>query len=274
MSKKKQWVGRILTGLAVAPFVLSAAMKFVGVPQVVQGFEHLGWPPAMIFSLGVIEALCALLYLLPPTSVLGAVLLTGYMGGAIATHLRVGEAPWGLVAFGVLAWLGLFLREDRLAELLPIRGKDFAYEREVTINRPQAEVFTYLKPLGNFRQWNPFLRKDPNARIEARGQDAEVGYVTAWEGNRELGSGEQEITRIIDGKRIEFELRFKKPFAATNQGYFAAEPVGHSQTRVRWGVSGKSPFPMSLICLFVDSDKIIGKEFAWGLNQLKSILEG
>jgi DoxX-like family/Polyketide cyclase / dehydrase and lipid transport len=274
MGKKKQWTGWVLTILAVAPFVASAAAKFAGIPQVAQGMEHLGWSQTLIFRLGIIEALCAVLYLLPLSSVLGAVLLTGYIGGAIATHLRIGEEPWGLVAFGILAWLGLYLREDRLAVLLPIRADDFKFEREVTINRSHSEVFVYLKSLGNFRNWNPFFRKDPNTKVATRGQDNQIGFVTSWVGNREVGIGEQEITRIVEGKQIDFELRFTKPFAATNQVYFAAEDVGKSQTRVRWGISGKSPFPMNLIGLIFNSKKVIGKEFDWGLNKLKSILEG
>jgi len=98
--------------------------------------------------------------------------------------------------------------------------------------------------------------------------------VYSWVGNREVGIGEQEITRIIEGKRIEFELRFMKPYTATNQGYFAAESIGSTQTRVRWGISGKYPFPMNLFGLIFNSEKIIGKEFDWGLAKLKSILEG
>ena len=274
MSKKKKWIGWALTILAVAPFVVSAAVKFIGIPQVAQGMVHLGWPQAMTFRLGVIEALCAVLCLIPMTSILGAVLLTGYIGGAIATHLRVGEEPWGLFAFGLMVWLGLYLRENRLAVLLPIRADDFKFEREVTINRSHSEVFAYLKSLNNFQNWNPFFRKDPNTKIATRGQDTQIGFVTSWVGNREVGIGEQEIMRIIEGKQIDFELRFTKPFAATNQVYFAAEPVGQSQTRVRWGISGKSPFPMNLLGLILNSEKIIGKEFDWGLNKLKSILEG
>jgi len=109
---KKQRIGWVLTVLAVAPFVVSAAVKFIGIPQVSEGMQHLGWPENMILRLGVIEALCAVLYLIPMTSILGAILLTGYMGGAIATHLRVGESPWGLVAFGVVAWLGREILES------------------------------------------------------------------------------------------------------------------------------------------------------------------
>ena len=273
MFKKKQLTGWVLTGLVAAPFVVSAAMKFVGQTQVAQGFEHLGWPQTLAFSLGVIEAICAILYLMPVTSILGAILLTGYIGGAIATHLRVNEVPWGLMAFGVLAWLGLYLREERLAVLIPIRADDFKFEREVTINRPHSEVFAYLKSLGNFRNWNPFFRNDPNIKLVTRGQDTQIGFVICWEGSREVGSGEQEIMRIIEGQQIDFELRFAKPFAATNQAYFSAEAIGSAQTRVRWGMSGKSPFPMNLFGLIFNSEKMIGNQFAWGLDKLKSILE-
>ena len=271
--KKTIWAGRVVSGLAAAPFLLSSAMKFAGAPNVMQGFDHLGWPQTMILRLGILEAACVLFYLVPATSVFGAVLLTGYIGGAIATHLRIGEPVIAQSIIGVLIWLGIYLRDSRLAELLPVRAKDFKYEREITISRSHHEVFSYLRPLNNFRNWNPFLRKDPQAKLESRGTDGQVGYVAAWEGNRDMGSGEQEITRIVDGERIEFELRFKKPFKATNRGYFSTESVGGSQTKVRWGMTGKSMFPMSLIGLFIDCEKMIGNEFDWGLKQLKSILE-
>ena len=157
-----------------------------------------------------------------------------------------------------------------MRELLPTRTSVFTYEREITINRPVHEVFAYIRSLNNFKNWNPFLRKDPDAKIQMSGKDGEIGYVTSWEGNREMGSGEQEITRIIDGQKVEFELRFLKPFKATNQGFFATESAGGSQTRVRWSMSGRSGFPMNLISLFINCDKMIGGEFETGLPQLKS----
>ena len=88
-----------------------------------------------------------------------------------------------------------------------------------------------------------------------------------------MGSGEQEITRIVDGQRIEFELRFKKPFAATNTGHFAVEPAGNGQSKVIWRMAAKTAFPMTIIALFINMDKMIGREFEEGLRQLKAILE-
>ena len=108
--------------LAVVPFVPGAVMIFLRRPEVFEGMALMGLPESLILPLGVLEMLCVAVYLVPRTSVLGAILLTGYMGGAILTHLRVGEAVYLQVAIGILVWLGLWLREPRLRALLPLRG--------------------------------------------------------------------------------------------------------------------------------------------------------
>jgi hypothetical protein len=115
------WVGRGLTTLAALPFVMSASMKFMGGPQVVQGMGHFGWPESMLITLGVLEAGSVALYLIPQTAVLGAIILTGYLGGALSTHLRIGEPVYVHVVLGFFIWGGLYLRESRLRELIPLR---------------------------------------------------------------------------------------------------------------------------------------------------------
>jgi len=115
------WIGWVFTVLAAAPFVLSASMKFLRPPQMLEGWAHLGWPTSMITTVAILEATSVLLYLIPRISVLGAVVLTGFLGGAIATHLRMGEPVVIHVVLGLLIWGGLYLREPRLRELLPIR---------------------------------------------------------------------------------------------------------------------------------------------------------
>jgi hypothetical protein len=124
------WTGRVLTSLAIFPFLFSCFMKFMRNQEVLQGVSHLGWPESSIVTLGVLEAACILFYLFPPTAVLGAILLTGYLGGAISTHVRIGEPVIMHVVIGLLIWSGLFLRETRLRELLPTR-KNFYPERNV-----------------------------------------------------------------------------------------------------------------------------------------------
>jgi hypothetical protein len=120
-SGKAVWIGWGLTGLLSALLLFSAAMKFVGGPAVEQGFAQLGLPLSMRVPLGVLEAACTLVYLIPATSVLGAILLAGYVGGAICTHWRVGDPFFLQVLIAILIWVGIYLREPRLKALLPVR---------------------------------------------------------------------------------------------------------------------------------------------------------
>lgn len=123
-SKPVLWVGRVLSALPVLMLTFSAVMKFSRSPQVLEGFVgKFGYPEGTLLPIGVVELCCALLYAVPRTSVLGAILVTGYMGGATATHVRVSD-PWFMaVLLGVVAWAGLYLREPRLRALLPLRLK-------------------------------------------------------------------------------------------------------------------------------------------------------
>jgi hypothetical protein len=115
------WTGRVITALAAFPFLMSAVMKLSRNPQVLEGFPKMGIPSELILTIGILELGSALLYLIPATTGLGAILLTGYLGGAIMTHLRVGEAVPTQVVIGVLIWLGLWLREPVLRKLIPWR---------------------------------------------------------------------------------------------------------------------------------------------------------
>ena len=116
------WTGHVISGLVAAMMAMSAVMKFGNSPQLVEGFEHLGWPIKLAMALGILELTCAILYIVPPTSALGAILLTGYLGGAIATHVRIGEPFFVQAGIGVFVWLGLFLRDARVRALIPWRS--------------------------------------------------------------------------------------------------------------------------------------------------------
>ncbi len=115
------WVGRVISVLASAMFIMSGVMKLVGGEQVSQGMTHLGLPETMIMPLAILELACVALYLIPATSVLGAVLLTGYLGGAILSHWRAGDPLLVPVLLGGFVWLGIYLRESRLLQILPLR---------------------------------------------------------------------------------------------------------------------------------------------------------
>jgi hypothetical protein len=121
ISKRALWVGYILSALPVLLLVFSAVMKLMKPPQVVEGFAHFGIPEDLISKLGILELVCTVVYLIPQTSVLGAILITGYFGGATATNLRVGEPFIAPVIAGVLVWGGLYLRHQRVRALFPMR---------------------------------------------------------------------------------------------------------------------------------------------------------
>jgi uncharacterized membrane protein YphA (DoxX/SURF4 family) len=115
------WVGRVISTLVGLMFVMSGVMKLVGGKQLEEGFTHLGLPLSLRVPLAILELTCAVIYLVPPTAVLGAILLTGYLGGAMLTHLRVGEPVYTHVAMGVALWVAVALRDGRLWRLLPVR---------------------------------------------------------------------------------------------------------------------------------------------------------
>ncbi len=116
------WASRIASALPVLLMGMSAVMKLVRAPNVLEGWAKFGYPAGALLPIGLAELLCAVLYVIPRTSVLGAILVTGSLGGATATHVRLGEPVFvAPVILGVLAWGGLFLRDPRLRALLPLR---------------------------------------------------------------------------------------------------------------------------------------------------------
>jgi DoxX-like family len=124
-AKKRSTAGYVLTGLVAAFLTFDTVMKLLQLAPAVQGTTELGYPAGTVVVIGAIELVCLVLYLIPPTSVLGALLLTGYLGGAIATHVRVGSPLPTHTLFPIyvalMVWGGLYLRESRLRELLPFR---------------------------------------------------------------------------------------------------------------------------------------------------------
>jgi hypothetical protein len=115
------WAGRIMSAVPVLMLALSAVMKFMKPPQVVEGFAHFGFPAGMITGLGVLELLVTAVYVVPSTAILGAILVTAYLGGATVTTLRTGDAYYGPIVLGILVWGGLFLRDPKIRALIPFR---------------------------------------------------------------------------------------------------------------------------------------------------------
>ena len=125
VSKKALWAGRIISALPILFLLMDGVMKLVRPVVVVETTVKLGYPAAVILPLGIVLLVCTILYAVPRTSVLGAILLTGYLGGAVASHVRVGDPLLTHVLFpvylAVLIWGGLWLRDERLRSLIPLR---------------------------------------------------------------------------------------------------------------------------------------------------------
>ena len=150
----------------------------------------------------------------------------------------------------------------------------YAVVREVTINKPKQEVFDYVKYLKNQSNFSVWAKIDPAMKTEFRGEDGTVGFVSAWDSkNPDAGKGEQKIVRIEDGNRIDYELHFIEPFESTDFAYLSTEAVSDNQTKVKWGFDGKMKYPMNLMMLFMDMEKMLAPDLQNGLNNLKMLLE-
>jgi hypothetical protein len=125
ISKKSLWAGRIISGLVAAFMTFDGVIHIMKPPPVVQGFAQLGFPIRLAIPLGIVSLTCAALYAIPRTSILGAILLTGYLGGAVAIQVPTGNSFFGEVVFpvyiGILVWGGLYLRDEGLRKLIPFR---------------------------------------------------------------------------------------------------------------------------------------------------------
>ena len=116
------WTGRILSAIPVLMMGAGAAFAFTRSPQVVEGMSKFGYQKSALLLIGVLELASVVVYVIPRTAVLGAILMTGYLGGAIATHVRVGDPGWPTaLVLGIFVWGGLYLRDERLRALLPLR---------------------------------------------------------------------------------------------------------------------------------------------------------
>lgn len=124
--KWMRWVGFTMSGIVILFMIFDATMKYLQLPIVLSTTQQIGWPTSSVIPLAIILTVCTALYAFPRTSVLGAVLLTAYLGGAVATHIRIGSPLFSHVLFGVylglFLWGGLYLRDARLRALLPLRS--------------------------------------------------------------------------------------------------------------------------------------------------------
>lgn len=157
--------------------------------------------------------------------------------------------------------------------LASIAPKVYDVSRSIEINASKETIFPYLKFLEKQREWSPWSKKDPNMDTKLIGTDGEEGAISYWKGNKDVGEGEQEITKIINGKRVEGKLRFFKPWKSESDCYMDLEEISQDKHKVTWGFTGKNKFPFSIMMVFMSMDKMVGKDFEEGLQMLKRKLE-
>jgi hypothetical protein len=152
--------------------------------------------------------------------------------------------------------------------------KSYHIEKNITINRPTETVFNYIRMLKNQDNFSVWATMDPQMKKYYRGVDGNPGFVSGWEStNKKVGKGEQEIKNVTQGRRIDYEIRFIEPFAGIARASMETDPVASSETLVTWQFDSRMNYPMNLMLLFMNMDKMVGNDLARGLSNLKQVLE-
>ena len=167
-----------------------------------------------------------------------------------------------LVVAGIIALLliiALFIKREHYVK------------REIIINATRQKVFDYVRLLKNQDEFNKHAMAGPDRKREFKGTDGTVGYIYAWSGNKNAGVGEKEIKNIIEGKKIEMEIRFVKPMQATANIIMETESLSDDQTKVSWSNAGTLNYPINIMIPMME--KMLPKEMDSSLSTLKNILE-
>lgn len=152
------------------------------------------------------------------------------------------------------------------------RPDEFRVERSLRIAAPAEQVWPHIAELRAFNRWNPYERKDPLLKSAYGGPAQGVGSRYDWDGDK-VGSGSLEITGQLPGRAVRMKLDFVKPFEAHNQAEFALQPLADGATEVRWTMHGPANFLSKLMGVFIDMDRMIGRDFEDGLQNLRQLAE-
>ena len=299
-------VGWILTALPALMLIASAGFKFfMAGPEAEENLRKIGWRVELVVGLGILELACAIAFLIPRTAVLGAVLLTGYLGGAIATHVRVGDplVPSRIVPFmlGIVIWLAMWFRDPHVRAILPMRMEgvirpglmrvgfaftcivlglviaialqppEYRVERSMTIDAPPAEVFEHVNDFRKWEAWSPWVKSEPNAQYLYEGASSGKGAICKWAGDK-IGEGTMTIIDSVPPERIKVRLEFRKPMQANGEAefFFKAE---NQKTTVTWTFQGEHVVLSKAMSLFMSMESMLGETMEKGLANLKQTVE-
>ena len=150
--------------------------------------------------------------------------------------------------------------------------KEYELSRTVMVNRPKAEVYAFIRQLKKQPLWMPWFLNDPKIVMKFKGEDGKEGAAVYWKGKNRI-EAIQKITKVKEGKILETELLFLKPYKSLSITYMAVKEVEPDRTKMVWGVKGVHKFPASVIMLFYGIEKALGRDFEKGLENLKQLLE-
>jgi uncharacterized protein YndB with AHSA1/START domain len=300
------WLGWIISILPALALIASGSVKVMNIKPP-EGSPDIGWSESAMFGLGIVEIGSAVLYLFPSTAVLGAIVMTAYLGGAVATHVRIGDPMfWPAIILGILAWFGLRLRDGRLRAILPWRGDpsvaptggflagfarfllalvviggvlagliaamptNYRITRSATIDAPPEKVFEQVNDFHKWGAWSPWLEFDPNVKVTIEGSPGkDASY--KWSGNDNIGEGMITMTESQPNERIKLKLQFIRPWPDTADAEFTFKPK-EDKTVITWTMTGERDFKGKAIG--VAMDPFIGSMFDKGLAKMKAVVEG
>jgi len=149
----------------------------------------------------------------------------------------------------------------------------YHFQKEIVINAPKEKVWNLVNNFHGHDKWSPWKDGDPDIQVSYEGQDGTEGAVYKWKGNKEVGSGEQTITKLEPMSRVNTHIHFIEPFAGEADAFIMLDDAGNSNTKVTWGFDTHYAYPKNTMLLFVNMDKMMGEQYNKGLNRLKNIAE-
>lgn len=159
-----------------------------------------------------------------------------------------------------------------VAFLHALSKKEYDLSRTVVINKPKAEVYAFIRQLKKQPLWMPWFLDHPKISIKYKGDDGKVGAASYWKGLNKV-EGIQKIVKVREGKLLETQLLFLKPYKTLALNYMAVKELEPERTKMVWGVKGSHKFPASVFMLFYGMDRAIGSDFEAGLQNLKNHME-
>jgi len=152
--------------------------------------------------------------------------------------------------------------------------KDYLVVRTIPISATPPSIFNYIKFLKNQDNYSKWAMMDPNMKKEFSGTDAEIGFVSAWDSPiKNVGKGQQKITKLIPNKSVELEIQFIRPFPGLANAVFQIDEINATESKVSWSLQSSMKYPTNFMLLFMNMDKMIGNDLEIGLNNLKQLME-